>query len=278
MKLQSISIPRCYKPKDFGEIVRTELHHFCDASVQGYGQCSPFRLVDDTNKVHCAFVMGKSRVAPIKPITIPRLELTAAVCSVRINQQIHRELEYQIDEDFYWTDSKVVLGYISNERRRFHVFVSNRVQEIQNSTHRRQWQYIESERNPADEASRGMKADELQTTRWISGPQFLWSEQGKWLNGDEQEQSLRSDDPEVKKSVVMATSSFDKDKNTLEERVRRFSDWHRAQRAVALSMKYIKRLKRRAKGESDETVQISAEDLEEAGRAIIRSAQFNFFQ
>ena len=278
MKLQSITIPRCYKPKNFGEVVRIELHHFSDVSVQGYGQCSYLRLVDDISKVHCAFVMGKSRVAPLKPITIPRLELTAAVTSVRISQQIHRELEYQIDEDFYWTDSKVVLGYISNESRRFHVFVSNRVEEIQNSTQRRQWRYVESERNPADEASRGMKADELQNTRWILGPKFLWSEQDKWLSGDEQEQNLRSDDPEVKKSVVMTTSSFNKDKPTLEERVRRFSDWHRARRAVALSMKYIKRLKRRAKGESDETVQISAEDLEEAGKAIIRSVQFNFFQ
>ena len=223
MKLQSITIPRCYKPKDFGEVVRTELHHFSDASVQGYGQCSYLRLVDDTNKVHCAFAMGKSRVAPLKPKTIPRLELTAAVCSVRISQQIHRELEYQIDEDFYWTDSKVVLGYISNESRRFHVFVSNRVQEIQNSTHRRQWRYVESEQNPAGEASRGMKADELQNTRWILGPRFLWGEQSKWLSGDEPEQSLKSDDPEVKKSVVMAISLFDKDENTLAERVSRFS-------------------------------------------------------
>ena len=152
------------------------------------------------------------------------------------------------------------------------------MQEIQNSSHRRQWRFVESEQNPADEASRGMKADELQNTRWILGPKFLWREQDKWLNGDEQEQSLRSDDPEVKKSVVMATSSFNKDKPTLEERVRRFSDWHRARRAVAPSTKYIKRLKRRAKGESDETVQISAKDLEEAGKVIIRSVQFNFFQ
>ena len=83
--------------------------------------------------------MGKSRVAPLKPVTIPRLELTTAVCSVRISQQLHRELEYRIDKDFFWTDSKVVLGYISNESRRFHVFVSNRVQEIQDSTHRSQW-------------------------------------------------------------------------------------------------------------------------------------------
>ena len=82
----------------------------------------------------------------------------------------------------------------------------------------------------------------------------------------------------TQKSVVMAISLFDKDENTLAERVSRFSDWHRARRAVALSMKYIKRLKRRTKGEPDETFQVSAEDLEEAGRAIIRSAQLNFFQ
>ena len=167
MKLLSITIPCCYKPKDFGEVVQTDLHHFRSASVQGYGQCSYLGLVDDTNKVNCAFVMGKSRVAPLKPITIRRPELTAAVCSVRMSQEIRRELEYQIDEDFYWTDSKVVLGYISNESRCFHVFLSNRVQEIQNSTHRRQWTLpiVESEQNPPHEASRGMKAVELQNTK-----------------------------------------------------------------------------------------------------------------
>ena len=142
MKLHSITIPRCYKPKDCGQVVRTELNHFSDASVRGYGQCSYLRLRDDANKIHCAFVMGKSRVAPLKPVTIQRLELTAAVCSVRISQQIHRELEYRIHQDFFWRDSKVVLGYISNESRRFHVFVSNRVQEIQDRTHRSQWRYV----------------------------------------------------------------------------------------------------------------------------------------
>lgn len=60
MKLQTIRIPRCYKPKDFGQVVRAELQHFSDRSVWGYGQCSYLRPIDDTNKVHCAFVMGKS--------------------------------------------------------------------------------------------------------------------------------------------------------------------------------------------------------------------------
>ena len=103
MKLHSIAIPRCYKPKDFGQVTRSELHHFSDASTQGYGQCSYLCLEDEAHNVHCAFVMGKPRVAPLKPVTTPRLELTAAVCSVQIHreleyriQQIHRELEYRI--------------------------------------------------------------------------------------------------------------------------------------------------------------------------------------
>lgn len=161
MKLQSIMIPWSYKPKGFGQVIRAELHHFSGASVQCYGQCSYLRLVDDANKFHCAFVMGKSRVAPLKPVTITRLELTATVCSVQISQQIHRELECRIDNELFWTDSKVVLGYISNESRRFHMFISNRVQEIQECTNRSQWRYVDTKQNPADKASRGMKTDKL---------------------------------------------------------------------------------------------------------------------
>ena len=147
MQLERISIPRCFKPDNFHRIIRTEWHHFSDASTEGYGQCSYLHLV-----------IGKSTVAPLKSVTIPCLELTAAMCSVRISGQIHRELDYPVDQDFFWTDSKVVLGYINNESRHFHVFVSNRVQEIQDSTSASQWKHVESQDNPADKASRGMKA------------------------------------------------------------------------------------------------------------------------
>ena len=127
---------------------KIKMHHFSDASVQGYSQCIYLCLEDEAHNVHCAFVMRKSQVAPLKRVTILWLELTAAVCSIRISQHIHRELEYRIDENFFWTDSNVLLGYLNNESKRFHMYVASRVQEIQDSTDKKQWHYIESQLNP----------------------------------------------------------------------------------------------------------------------------------
>lgn len=97
--------------------------------------------------------MGKSRVAP-KVTTIPRLEPSAAVTAVRISDLLKVELEVKCLHTFFCTDSKVVIGYINNDARSFHVFVANRVQRIKESTEPVQWRYVASEDNPADYASR----------------------------------------------------------------------------------------------------------------------------
>ena len=91
-------------------------------------------MVNDQQKVHCSLVMAKSRVTPLKPVTVPRLELTAAVVSTKISAFLQKELKYGCVPEYFWTDSKVVLGYISNEARRFHTFVANRVQTIRDHT------------------------------------------------------------------------------------------------------------------------------------------------
>ena len=100
LEVQCISIPRCYKPDDFGRVVSAQLHHFSDTSIRGYGQCSYLCLVDKNQRAHCSFVTGKSRVALLKPVTIPHLELTTTVYSVRIRQQLQLELEYTIDKEY----------------------------------------------------------------------------------------------------------------------------------------------------------------------------------
>lgn len=89
-----------------------QLHHFSDASSAGYGQCTYIRFMSVNEKVHCALVMGKSRVALLKPVTIPRLELTAAAVSVKISSFLQKELKLMFADQYFWTDSQVVLGYI----------------------------------------------------------------------------------------------------------------------------------------------------------------------
>lgn len=159
--LKTITVPRCYRPPNFGNVVRVELRHFSDASNVGYGACSYVRYKNDKDQVHCSLVIAKARVAPTKITSIPRLEHSAAVTSAKVSVMLKSELEMHIDEEYFWTDSQVVLAYINNEARRFHVFVANRVQLIRQTTYPKQCHYIETAQNPADHASWGLSASHV---------------------------------------------------------------------------------------------------------------------
>ncbi|XP_068756491.1 uncharacterized protein [Montipora capricornis] len=243
--LQDLLVPRCYKPADFGRIARAELHHFSDAGTQGYGQCSYLRLKNEKGQVHCSFVMGKARVAPLKPVTVPRLELTAAVVSVKTSVQLQQELEYEDVKEVIWTDSNIVLGYIANETRRFHIFVANRVQQIQEHSCPDQWRQVDTKSNPADHASRGLTPQGLSTLNWITGPAFLWKDEVHWSETVSEESiKLSEDDPEVKTSASPVTTT-DKQFPSLASRLEYFSDFHRAKKAVVLCPFYIRKLRER---------------------------------
>ena len=87
-----IKIQRCVKPKDFGTVVVAEMHHYSDASTSGYGQCSFLRLINESDQVHCSLLLGKSRVTPLKPITIPRLEFLQPCCLSILHLLLTRKL------------------------------------------------------------------------------------------------------------------------------------------------------------------------------------------
>lgn len=100
-RLEQFSIDRCFKPPNFGDIISCQLHHFSDASQVAYGAVSYLRLVNAQHEVHCSFVMGKSQLSPLKPVTIPRMELSATVLSTRLDRMIRQEVELPINDSFY---------------------------------------------------------------------------------------------------------------------------------------------------------------------------------
>jgi len=93
----------------------------------GYGAASYLRLVDDKGKIHCRLVIAKSRVAPLKTVTIHRMELMSTVVSVKLHKFITEQLDLPINNTVFWTDSTIVLQHIRNEVRRFQMFVMNRL-------------------------------------------------------------------------------------------------------------------------------------------------------
>ena len=154
--VEDIKVPCCYKSLGFERIINYSLHHFSDASECGYGQVTYLRMVNDLEEVHCSLIFCKSRAAPVKYVSILRLELTGATLSVKISKMLRDELDIHVSSEVFWTDSQVLLGYIDNDSRRFKIFVSNCVQFIQDNTDIEQWHYISTHDNPADDASRGL--------------------------------------------------------------------------------------------------------------------------
>ena len=181
-RLEELNVRRCFKPKDFGQVVSigSQLHHFSDASQGGYGAVSYLRLTNQENDVHRSFVNSKSRLASLKKTKISRLELPAAVVATRLDIMIRKEIDIPIDASLFWIDSTCVIGYMSNVDKRFQTFVANRVAKIREvrPSHCR---HIPTRLNPADHASRRLSADELiNNQRWLSGPNFLWKPETHW--------------------------------------------------------------------------------------------------
>ena len=201
-ELSAFTVPRCLLPSSFGTPTSVQVHNFSDASEVGYGVVSYLRFTNQEDDVHCSLVLSKSRVAPLKQITVPRLELAAATVAVKINYMIQKELEFPIERTFYWTDSTTVLQYIRSETKRFKTFVANRLAVIKDGSKPDQWRYVATSINPADDCSRGVPVKKfLENRRWIEGPEFLWKRESEWSE-DEVWDEIHGDDPELKKGEI----------------------------------------------------------------------------
>lgn len=239
--LESFEVPRCVKPSGFGAVKRAELHHFSDASDHGYGTVSYLRMTADNHAINVSFMLGKARVAPLKQMTIPRMELAAAVLAVKVDKMLRKEVDFKLCQSTFWTDSQSVLKYIANEQTRFHTFVANRISVIRDNTDIYQWRYIGTKLNPADMASRGMSANTLvKCKEWIQGPEFLWKTEEEWPQNSVDSLSLSLEDPEVKRSTAVCSvvTKGEIKENPTSQLLEYFSSWQKLQRTVAWYLKF----------------------------------------
>lgn len=273
-QLSNFNIPRCVKPLDFNKDLTYSFHHFCDASQYAYGVVSYLRVQDSSGRVYCSFLTSKSRLAPMKAISIPRLELSAAVLAVKVEESLISELDIPLGKSTFWTDSMLVLQYINNCHKRFKVFVANRVADIQRRTEANQWKYVPSCENPADDVSRGMSAKEMvENSRWVRGPVYLWYSEQYWpkLNV-ESGLDLLEGDPEIcKKSTVLSLSSKGKgEHDKFGEFLVQYSSFHKLKKSVAWLKRFISWIKNKDKTFVNN---ITVDEMNEAESVVLKYLQ-----
>lgn len=228
--LKQLEIPRTYVYTALSTALRKKLHIFSDASVKAIAAVAYLRVINGEGACHTGFILGKAKLAPQAAHTIPRLELGAAVLAAEIAEIITNELDFTLDAVEFYTDSRVVLGYIYNQTRRFYVYVANRVQRIHRVSNPMQWHYVSTKHNPADHATRSVPAALLGTTTWFTGPAFL-SQMDQNLSLEEREFDLLG--PELDTEVRPLATTVSDDFHLECQRFERFSSWRSLVRAIA---------------------------------------------
>ncbi|GFR28152.1 integrase catalytic domain-containing protein [Trichonephila clavata] len=206
--LTEIKIPRFYLGDVDQELSSVDIHCFSDASKSAYGTILYLRFVTCNNKIETSFICSKSRVAPLKSLTLPRLELTAALLSARLAKQVSSCLKFNANI-YYWTDSLISYYWICGDSSAFKPYIKNRVQEIQLLSDPSQWGHCPGKDNPADLISRGTSAVKLaQNELWWHGPPWLKLEPDHWPNHqrDILDSELCSEELEYRSSVHVAVT------------------------------------------------------------------------
>lgn len=258
--LNQIRKPRCVTQ---GDAVTLELHGFSDASQRAYGAVVYVRSIAADGTVYVNLVASKSRVAPLKPTTIPRLELCGAKLLAELVQKVIFAMKIQFDAVKLWCDSQIVLCWLRKSPLVLNQFVANRVATIVELTQSYQWGYIRSEENPADAISRGELPEDLQKKeQWWKGAQMLWEQQ---LTPRQPEAIEESMIPEVKAAAVVMAAVRSDPPITLN----RLSNYRRIQRAWVYVHRYIDKKVHKKQEFGD----ITADEIRRAERSILLLVQ-----
>ena len=244
--------------------INKALHGFCDASTLAYGAAIYLRSVHKEGSTSVSLVTAKARVAPVKPITIPKSELLGAHLLAKLLHHTAAILNIPQSCIFTWTDSEIVLYWLPKHPSQLDRFVANRVHAIQSLVPPKLWRHVRSSDNPADLASRGMCAPDLiASTLWWSGPPWLSLPPTAWPRHKLSKPSAASCAAVIRPSTSMPISQS----KFLDDLWSRFSSFHKLVRVVA----WICRLRRKPPNAT--TACLTSEETSNAKALLFKLAQ-----
>lgn len=248
-----------------------EIHGFCDASQSAICATVYIRSTDQQGKITNNLICSKTKVAPLKKMTIPRLELSGAVLLTNLVSRVSQILKLNHVPLFMWTDSAIVHTWINNHPSRWKDFVHNRVCLIHETLPQAIWKFIPGTENPADCATRGLTPTQLlQHTIWWSGPNWIIQDSTLWPQAPH---SLpQKENLEERASKVLVTNIQSKEPWDL---IHKYSSLTRLLRITALCMKAISRF-RKSQNPSLNT-SITTQELEKARTYWLKNVQNSFF-
>ncbi|UYV63688.1 hypothetical protein LAZ67_2005308 [Cordylochernes scorpioides] len=263
-EVDKLKIPRC--------VVQSQdrrtwtLHVFMDSSNAAFAACAYLRS-GFPGSVQVQLLMARSRVAPMKNTTIPRLELVACEIGSRLAVHIKSMMEFEDIPITLWTDSTTVLAWIKRDMN-WSVFVAGRVKKIRQNSSITDWRHVPGKENPADIPSRGASISQLITTRWWEGPVWLKKEEQFWTQSVEKE-SIEEVNSELRKAVVTHCNI---EKRDMLAKITQFSNYHKILRMVAHWRRFLDWLQRKRSNKITKGP-ITMEEMTLAEEKVIRLVQ-----
>ncbi|XP_048484221.1 uncharacterized protein LOC119690508 [Plutella xylostella] len=239
-------------------IVDTQMHVFCDASSKAYSAVIYWRFTRSDGRVMVSFEASKSRVSPLRPVSIPRLELQGALLGARLATTVQREHKHiQPTKRYFWTDSSTVLQWLRSDPRDYKPYVAHRLGEIDELSKSCEWRYVPTGLNVADIATRDNAPPLVYSSDWFQGPSFLRRAEDHWPKDLKRTQPLEEAQCEVRTVHVVVAHSSELSLIPNEDNI---SNWIALVRATARVLLFIRRLKRK-QCSLDTLLMKEAEDL-----------------